>query len=378
MKLWSSIAWGLLLMAGSFACESPSDVIVEPPSFTPLQDQAGRYRVTFGPGPDAVRGFLPDGRLLFRTYDLAPFGKDWILASVPLDSGVVREEVAAYRPALLHPVGTLTSDGALRVLGAWHVAAPGLDGCPDSSVTSAGTPGPAPRTPSPVAITLYTLPATDGTPLASLPRRFVSIPTVTGRGTTQQRVRVGPAVRDADERGANPFGPVLLAGSVEAIISDGEQIWQASLTDTSAPPVLIGTGAYPAVSADGRLLAFARPLGLDSIVTTFSIPLGFLSCNEEHVEVTATSWEIVVRNLESGAEQVLTEGRDPAFAPAGDRLVVRGPDLRWVDLASSVITPIVGTTGGFAPAINGDGTVLAFSLVNPDTDADVYFLRLVR
>jgi hypothetical protein len=364
------------LLVGTIACESPSDVIYDVPSFTPVEDQAGRFRVTFGSGPDAVRGFMPDGRLLFRTYDLDPFGKDWILASVPFDGGSVREEVAAYRPALLHPVGSLTSDGTVRVLGAWHTAQPGLDGCPDSSVTSAGTP--APRTPYPVAITLYALPATDGVPVASLPTRFIPMPTVTGRGTTQQRVRVSPAVRDADQNGANPFGPVLLPGSSEVIVSDGEQLWRVSLADTAAPPVPIGAGAYPALSADQRLLAFARPVGLDSLVTRFSIPLGFVSCNEEHVEVTATSWELVVRDIESGEEQVLAEGRDPAFDPASARLVVRGPELRWVDLGTGGVTPIPASTGAFAPALSSDGTILAFSLINVGSSADVYFLRLSR
>lgn len=351
-------------------------MLFDPPGFTPVLDQDGRYRVTFGPGSDVVRGFTPDGRLMFRAYDLVPFGRAWILASVPLDGGDVREEVAVYRPALLYDVGSLSSDSTQRVLGLWQAAVPGLHGCPDSSIATEGTP--APRTPSPVGIILYALSATDGVPIASLPSRYVPMTTVSGAGTIQQRVRVNPAVRDADRAGANPFGPVLLEGSDELIYSDGEQLWQASVTDTSQTPIPIGFGAYPALSRDRRTLAYARPLGLDSTVGTFVIPLGIVACVEEHVEVTAASWEVVVRDLETSAEVILTTGFDPAFDPQSPRLVVRGPDLRWVDLANGAVTPIPATVGAFAPAVSADGGILAFSLLNPATSGDVYFLRIAR
>jgi len=350
-----ALAVGLLT-----ACESPSDVVVDPPVFAPVEDEGGRFRVTWGSEQDGVRGFLPDGRLLFRTFDLVPFGEDWILASAPLEGGLIREELAVYRPALRQQMGALASDTVRRVLGGWHAASPGVHGCPS----------PAPRTPTPVAITLYALLATDGTPVASLPSRYVPMTTVAGAGTTAQRIRVNPAVRDADRDGSNPFGPVLLSGSTELIYSDGEQLWRASVTDTSTPPVLIGSGAYPALSPDRRTLAYSRPIGLDSTVSTYRIPLGFVSCNEEHVEVTASSWEVVLRDLESGSEQILGEGRDPAFDPSAPRLVVRLTDLRWLDLVTGAATPIRATTGGLAPAVSADGGILAFSV-----GGDVYFRR---
>jgi hypothetical protein len=353
-----ALAVGLLA-----ACESPSDVVVDPPTFAPVEDEGGRFRVTWGSGQDGVRGFLPDGRLLFRTLDLVPFGEAWILASAPLEGGLVREEVAVYRPAVRHQMGTLVSEAVQRVLGVWQPASPGVHSCP----------APAPRTPTPVAITLYALPETDGVPVASLPSRYFPMTTVVGAGTTQQRVRVNPAVRDADRDGANPFGPVLLSGSTELIYSDGEQLWRASVTDTATPPVLIGPGAYPALSPDRRTLAYSRPIGLDSTVSTFSIPLGLVSCNEEHVEVTAASWEIVLRDLASGSERILGEGRDPAFDPNAARLVARSTDLRWLDVGTGAATPIRATTGAFAPAMSADGGILAFSL-----GGDVYFLRLDR
>ena len=373
-SLWLISVVGAELLAA--ACAPPGDELFEPPGFTPLQDRDGRYRVTFGSGPDAVRGFLPDGRLLFRTFDLVPFGEAWILASAPLEGGVVREEAAVYRPALRSEMGSLLVDEARRILAAWIPALPGVDGCPDSSLTSAGIP--PPPTPSPVGVTLYTLPPADGPPLASFPARFIPMTTVTGAGTISQRVRVSPAVSDADRDGANPFGPVLLSGSTQLIFSDGEQLWQASVTDTSAAPVSIGAGAYPAISADRRTLAYARPLGLDSTVRNYFVPVGIVVCNERHVEVTAASWEIVLRDLESGTESVLGEGRDPAFDPVASRLVVRGSGLQWLELSTGVPSPIPATTGAFAPALSPDGAKLAFSLINAETEVDVYFIRLTR
>lgn len=380
VKHFRALVWaGLVACAASLSgCEAPSDVILDPPAFVPVQDQDGRYRVTSGSGPEVVRGFLPDGRLLFRTFDLPPFGPDWVLVSAPLDGGRVREELAVYRPALLDDMSHLAHDGARRVLVLWKAAVPGVHGCPDSSLTTGGTPGPAPRTPSPVGVTLFALPAADGTPIAAIPSRFVSTNLVQGAGTMQQRVRVFPTHRDVDRTGANAFGPVLLPGTDDLVYSDGEFLWRASISDTSATPTLIGPGSYPTISAGGTRLAYARPLALDSVVTTYSIPVGITVCVEEHVEVSAGGWAVVIRDLEAGTEAVVAAGFDPAFDPLADRLVVRGPDLRYVELTSGTITPILATVGAFAPAFSPDGQRLAFSLINPVTGADTYFLLLNR
>jgi Tol biopolymer transport system component len=270
----------------------------------------------------------------------------------------------------------LAHDGTRRVLVLWKPAIPGVHGCPDSSLTTAGTPGPAPRTPSPLGVTLFSLPNVDGTPIAAIPSRFVSANTVEGAGTIQQRVRVPPAIRDADRTGTNVFGPALVFGADDLIYSDGERIWRASLLDTSAAPVLIGSGAYPTVSPDGRQLAYARPVGLDSVSSTYSIPVGLALCVEEQVEISAARWEVVIRDLESGAESVIGDGRDAAFDSQGSRVVVRGVDLRWVDLATMSPSPIPGTAGAFAPAVSPDGAVLAFSIIQPGTHADAFLIRL--
>jgi hypothetical protein len=365
-------------LAAAMGCRSTTDVVGEPPSFTPV-DEGGRFRVTFGSGPDVVRGFLPDRRLLFRTFGLDPFGADWVLASAPVDGGQVREELGVYRPALLDDLSHLVIHGTERVLMLWKAAVPGMHGCPDSSLTTQGSPGPAPRTPSPVGVTLFGLPPADGTPVAAIPSRFVNTNVVDGTATLRQRVRVTPAVREVDSTGGNAFGPVIVPGSGQVIYSDGEVLWRASITDTSAAPQPLGPGAYPALSADARTLAYARPMGLDSTSTTYSVPVGPLAvCVEEFVTITAAAWEVVLRDLETGADQVLTVGRDPVFDPITPRVVVRRDDLRWVDLVSGSESPIPLTTGAFAPALSADGGILAFSLITPGAYADVFFLRLTR
>lgn len=372
------------------ACKSPSDVLYEPPSLAPKLDEQGRLRVTFGPGADVLRGFTPEGRLLFNADELAPFGSGGILASVPPDGGQVREEAGIYRPAFPDPIGTLVwqgAGGAHRLLALWKQAIPGYDACPDSSMTTEGTPGPAPIPLSPVNVEIYSLPAQDGGAIVSIPSRPVPItPVVTknyypdnAKGYTLKRVRVAPAQRDVARTGANAFGPVTLPGTDAMVYSDGERLWQASIADTSEAPVLIGDGAYPAVSPDGHWMAYARPLGLDSTEQVFLIENPLQDCIETYVEMTAGSWDVVLRDLVTGEEEVLGAGVEPVFDPLGDRLVVReGGDLRWLSLSTQASIPIAGTRGAFAPAISPDGNLLAFSLFSTGTNSDVYYLRIVH
>jgi len=371
--------WILLLgMIGFAGCESPSDQIFEPPSFTPVEEAPGVFRVTFGEGPEVVRAVTEDFRLLVRAFDLVPFGDDWVLVSIPLTGGLAREELGVYRPALADDLAHLVAEDGYRILVLWKHAVPRVHGCPDSSLTDVGIPGPAPRTPSPVGLTLYSLPELDGTPVAAIPSRFVSTNLVVGEGTIQQRVRVTPVLRDADRTGTNAFGPVILPGTGEMVFSDGERLWQAHMLDTSVAPTPIGLGAYPALSSDGSTLAYARPIGIDSTIQTFTIPLGLAACVEEYVELSAAAWQVIVRDLESGEEAVVADGSDPAFDPRGERLVVRRDQLFWVDLPSGATAAIPGTSGGFSPALSPDGSVLAFSRLNSPTNSDVYFTRIAR
>jgi hypothetical protein len=382
VRLGVCVSFAVIVTAVATAgCTSPSDVLYERPTFTPKLDEQGRSRVTFGAGADVLRGFTPDGRLLFRAENLVPFGAGWILASVPPEGGQVREEVSVYRPAFLDEMGSLVIGETRRELVLWTPLT-SARGCPDSSETTTGTPGPAPRPPSPAGLTIYSLPAKDGVPIAAIPSRVVSTGAVTRTdvpgGDVLITVRVTPALRDVRRTGANPFGPATIPGTDDVVYSDGERLWRANAIDTTMPPEPLGEGAYPALSPDGRALAFARPVGLDSTVQTFTIPGPFNDCVQTQVEITAASWEVVLRDIESGNEQVLTDGVEPVFDPLAQRLVVRGTDLRWFDLSTLTAVTITGTTGAFAPGVSPDGTILAFSLFSSGTNSDVYYQRIER
>jgi len=363
---WSPAAF--LWAVGLFACGSPSDVLFDVPPFAPVEVEPGVFRVTSGSGRAVARGFLPDGRILFRAFDVPALDPGWLLLSVPPGPGRVREEVAVYRSALLDDLGHLVATDEGRLLAAWKAPLPGQHGCP----------APAPRTPAPVSLSILALSRYDGTPIAAIPTRPVPSSLVRGEGTLAQRVRVHPAARDVERTGGNAFGPVLLPGGTEMIYSDGEQLWRVAPADTLAAAQLIGLGAYPAVSPDGRTLVYARPVGLDSVVQTYSIPIGIDFCNEEHVEVTASGWEVVSRDLGSGVEQVLADGLDPAFDPLGGRVVVRAGQLQWVDLETGSTSPIPGTAGAFGPSVSPDGALLVFSRLDGPANSDVYFVRIAR
>jgi hypothetical protein len=365
-------AWSGAVLLGAtvlvLACKSLSDVVFERPTFAPQLDAQGRLRVTFGPGADVMRGFTLDGRLLFRADNLAPFGTGWILASVPPTGGQVREEVGVYRPALKTQMGTLVSDGSQRVLATWMPPIPGYHGCPERT----------PLLPSPVYVVAYALPAQDGVPIGSVPSRAIwtNAVEISGLGGLDKRVRVTPTLRDVARTGANPFGPVILPGTGDMIYSDGEHILRASIADTSTGPTLLADGAYPALSPDGRSLAYARPVGLDSTQQVFTDTVGLAICVQTQVEITAAGWEVVLRDLESGEDSVLTDGMEPVWDPSAERLVVRGTTLEWFYLSTQTSVPIEATAGAFAPAISPDGHVLAFSLFSQGTNTDVYYLNV--
>jgi hypothetical protein len=378
-----SSRYGAILLALFTACQSPSDIVSDPPSFTPLQDAEGRFRVTFGSGPDVARGFTPDGRLLFRAFDLDPFAAGWVLASVPPDGGVVREEAGVYRPAFVDPIATLVSDGSRRALVLWRAPIAGGHGCPDSSMTTFGNPGPAPRPPTPIELAIYSMPAED-VAISSLPVRSVSLSAafLDFQGfenqvyTERRRVRVTPALRDVNHTTTDAFGPVMLPGTDEMVYSDGERLWRASMADTSVAPVSLGPGAYPALSWDGHSLAYARPWGVDSTMQLFTVPLTLGICYQTQIEILEGGWEVVVHDLATGADRWVADGLEPAWDPSGARLVVRDGSLKWFDLAAGTETIIAATEGAFAPAVAPDGGVLAFSRFTGETNADVYFLRL--
>jgi hypothetical protein len=322
-------------------------------------------RLTVASGRDVVRGVLPNGRIVFQTRNLAPFGSDWIVASIHPDTGPAREEAAVYRQAFAGDVGSLVSADGRRVLGVWTRSYQGLDGCPS----------PAPPPPDVLGITFYELGPVDGTPVASLPSRSAGTGAVTGSGTTSQRVRVSPALREMDASGGNPFGPALARqGSI--VYSDGDSLWLTTL-NAGTDPEFLGLGAYPAVSPDHRLVALARPVSVDSVVDTIVVPVGITVCVQEHVDVTAAEWLVVVLDLDSGIETVLGPGIEPVFDPLAGRVLARDGGLVWYELGSGARTEVPGSTGSFAPAITAGGLIMAFSR-SDDGNTDVFAAPISR
>ena len=356
-------------------CEQPSSIVVEPPpSIPPVTSQGGR--LTFGPDADVARGFTPDGRVVFSTRNLVPFGPERIVASIAPEGGPAREEAGIYRLAFRHEVGAIAFAASRRVMAVWAPSAPReFFACPDT----------APPPPPVVHATLFELGPADGTAIPSLPARVVPVEAVEGEGridvggagqTVSFRVRVTPAQREIAAWGTNPFGPALLPdGSV--IFSDGERLWRGRAGDSTAPAPL-GTGAFPALDASGTMLAFARPMDVDSTVTVYRIPVFGGDCVQEHVEVTTSGWRIVLHEIPSGTERVLAEGTEPVFDPAAPRLLYRaGAGLRWVGLDGTDLGEFAGTAGAFAPAVSPDGALGAYSWSGPD-GVDVYFRAIER
>lgn len=239
------------------ACQSPSDVLYRVPDAPPLETVGGA-RLTTGVGPDVVRGFLSNGRVVFRTRGLLPGSADWMVASIAPTGGGGQEEASVYRQAILGDVATLVEKYGRRVLGVWLPASSGIHGCP----------APAPAVPGVVGVTFYEIGPVDGAPLSSLAVLSLSTGAVNGAGTAQQRVRVTPALREVETLGVNPFGPVL-APDGRIVYSDGETIWRARI-GADQDREAITTGSFPALSTDGRWLAAARPTGVDSAVQTFT------------------------------------------------------------------------------------------------------------
>lgn len=358
------VAGGCLVGSIIAGCETPPDAVFTAPVVEPIE-AGGRFRITFNSGPDVVRGFDPGGRLLYRSRGLVPFGGEWALLSVPPDGGTVREEVAVYRAAVTSPVANLRFDPTGRTLVLWREPVADVHGCGD----------PAPPPPPVVGLTLYHLPPQDGAPLSSVPVRALELPNVSGAATPAQRVRRTPAELEATRSGADPFGPAVLPDGSAAFVSDGDSLWRIVLGAPTAAPEFVAIGAFPAVSPDGRTLAFAEPLGLDSTTTTTVVTRPFVSCVQTTVTISAAGWQVVLHDLASGGQAVLAPGLEPHFDSSGARVLVRRDGLYWVSRADGREEALAGTSGAVAPALAPDGSLVAFSL-GPAATADVYFVRL--
>jgi hypothetical protein len=343
----------------------------------PLEIAPGLFRVTWNPAADVVRGFTPGGdRIVYQTRDLPGFQRGWGMFSVGVADGAVREEAGIYRLALPDSTAHIVLGSASRLLITWHTVGPGGVTCDNQD---------CPPPPAAIDVALRRLPLTDGVPISALPVREFAIPnhrheprTCAGGGVdpaANKFLRIRPAEREITLRRANPYGPVESADGTAGFFSDGETIWRYDPADPAAPADSLGPGAFPALSPDGQRLAVAVPLGLDS--SSAQCQAGLCPCVQETWTITSTTgWQVMLYDLVSGAVTPLAGGLEPAFDPLEARLVLRRSDgLHWVSLATGEETDILGTDGGYAPAISPDGALLAFTAERYDSP-DVFFLRI--
>jgi hypothetical protein len=283
----------------------------------------------------------------------------------------VREEGEEYRRGLTEPVGHVVVGTSQRLLVVWR--AEGLPTCPD-----------CPPAPPVIGISILRLPPSGVVPFSALPAprselfrlrvtfNVACIPDPTP-GPYYHRIRMRPSEKEVFDRRSNPYGPAERADGSAGFYSDGETIWRYDPTDPAAPPDSLGPGAFPALSPDGLTLAAAVPVGLDS---TSSVCLGGICCFQETVVFGLTGWDVVLYDAEAGTSLPLGSGVEPVFDPLGGRLVARRPDgLYWMDLATGAATVVVGTEGGYAPAVSPDGSLLAFTASRFDSP-DVFYVRL--
>ena len=356
----------VLFLGWQWACGPPSDVIFEPPLVSPVAE-GDRFRVTFNPGPDVVRGFSADGRIVYRSRGLPGLEDRWGVLSVDPAGGSARLEASVYQAALSGSA-QLRYDSAGRVLVLWRRPIPGTHGCPD----------PAPP-PSPVIeVSLLRLEAVDGLPLSKIPTTTIPLPTIVGAGSGSQLVRVPPADQELRRHAVDPFGPALAPdGSGTAFLSDGETVFRIDLLDPDRPPVPVGSGAFPSLSPEGTVLAVAVPSGLDSASVFDTVVSGLFVCVQETRTIQAASWQIELIDLTDGTSRTLGAGIEPVFDPSGQRVLARRDQgLAWIDLAEGTVTSLASTGGAYAPAVSPDGETVAFSL---DRDSsDVFFVRMAQ
>lgn len=350
-----------VLGVAGLACDPPEDRLFEPEAVMPAEVQPGLFRVTWSEGRDVVRGFTPDGRILYLSADALRPDVERLLSVSP-DDGATREEAGLYRASLLQPVVNLAFHEGRRLL---TVRSPGLVGLH----TCGGCPAP----PTVVGLTLRLLEAADGEALSSLPQLVQDVPVDTGSGTSRPFIRVTPAEQEARVYGVDPFRPALLPDGFTSYFSDGESVFRFdAATPSTADSVL--RGAFVAASADGALLAVSEPVNTDS---TGSLCMAGLDCQQTTIVISATGWETTVYDASSLAVVAGPfPGIEPVFDPLGGRLLVRRFDgLYWITLSTGAEELIEQSSGGVGAALSPDGSVLAYSL-NLFGNADVFFLRL--
>ncbi len=351
-RLFGRLVPAVLLLVAS--CDTPESEIFTPEPGGPVDVGNGVFRVTFSDGPDFARGFTAGGdTIIYRSRGLEGFGDDWVILAVPLEGGAVSEEAAVYRRALKDPVGNLAYGQNSRILVTWKPPTPGVTSCP----------GPCVQLPV-FTLSFTRLELTDGPPLSKLVRRTVGVDASFPDSSVDFVVEFVPALQELARSGGDPFGPALIPGTSDAVISDGVSLFRIDLADSTVPPIQLAPGAFPAVSPGGRVVAASVPasvgFGVDSVCTVVA---GLGACRQRTVIPAFSTWNTVIIDLETLAgSTLLGEGVEPQFDPAGARVLVRrNSGLVWIDLLDSRETPLPGTEGATGPVISPDGKWVAFT-----------------
>lgn len=225
------------------------------------------------------------------------------------------------------------------------------------------------------------LPATDGGAISNLTTSAREFPVFVGTGHdstgalyTTKRIRIVPAIAEADSLGSNPWGPAL-SGDGHAYLSDGEAVWRYDLADATGAPDSVTVGAYPVLAPDGGTLYFARPTITDSTETVTVVPWTlFVACTQTMVRYLVDGWTLYSRDLASGAEQALGDGAEPSLAPGG-RLLVRRPDGIYLTDLSGGEQLLMADATASTPIESPDGRLLVFTS-RRSGNADIFVLHL--
>lgn len=363
---------GLLALVS--ACRDPGDLLYEEETVAPTEVSAGLFRLTANPGGDFVRGTTADGRILYVAVGVPGGAAGFGLRSLDPERGTSRSEDSPYAfpgETVFDRRGGNGADLLVTLL-------PPLPGSHWCGGSAADLSAPAPPY---VGWRLTFLPAAPGPAVASLPQLVREFPVIAGVGyrpsgvhVTPKRIRLVPAIAEADSIGTNPWGPAVSPDGLSAYVSDAATVWRYALDAPGQAPMPVTTGAYPVLSPDGTTLYVSRAVVTDSTETVTVVP--YLDpCVQTLVEYTLQRWTLVALDLHSGTETAMGEGAEAV--PVGDTaLIVRRADgLHRVRLADGTSVRLVADSTAGSPALAADGSFLTFSATRSG-NRDVMLLRL--
>jgi len=167
-------------------------------------------------------------------------------------------------------------------------------------------------------------------------------------------------------------------------VSDGMRLLVWRVGEAAATPI---PGSDYGLDAEwspaGDWIAYTRVVPTDSTVYTCqyftSVPPPdppLHDCDERRVHYQTAPAEVVLVRPDGSDLQVLVQGRDPTFSPAGDVIYFAGADgIRSVPVAGGASGFVGGRPSDREPAVAPDGERLAFTRWGA-TGTDVWVMQL--